>query len=214
MNKDFEFKQLLRAYRSGIITEATFENEMCSLENGAGTNGARTIRFLDKTYNSEREAILDFLDKASAAEGVGATGITKWVGVCKTECVKGGLRMVCEREAYHSRVFEQRLIELGGSRKEGVNEEARKYIEYVSDPNMTDAAKLLRVTSIIPDPKKAVQPIFDFCDQIKDDQQTKEMLLLFGRDELSSATWLNEACALLNGKNTGKTTEAKPQASM
>src|SRR5580704_17206108 len=39
MNRDFEFKQLLRAYRAGIITEATFEAELAEIERGAGTNG-------------------------------------------------------------------------------------------------------------------------------------------------------------------------------
>ena len=40
MNKNFEFKQLLRALRTGIIDEATFEQEMKHLENGAhSSNG-------------------------------------------------------------------------------------------------------------------------------------------------------------------------------
>ena len=34
MNRDFEFRQLLRAYRSGVITEETFEQEMAKLETG------------------------------------------------------------------------------------------------------------------------------------------------------------------------------------
>ena len=32
MNRDFEFKQLLRAYRGGIISESVFEAEMAKLE--------------------------------------------------------------------------------------------------------------------------------------------------------------------------------------
>ena len=32
MSRDFEFKQLLRAYRNGIIDEATFDKEMAGLE--------------------------------------------------------------------------------------------------------------------------------------------------------------------------------------
>ena len=34
MNREFEFKQLLRAYRGGIISEAVFEQEMARLETG------------------------------------------------------------------------------------------------------------------------------------------------------------------------------------
>ena len=32
MNRDFEFKQLLRAYRTGVITEATFERRLRDLD--------------------------------------------------------------------------------------------------------------------------------------------------------------------------------------
>ena len=32
MNRDFEIRQLLRAYRSGIMSEAAFEEEMARLE--------------------------------------------------------------------------------------------------------------------------------------------------------------------------------------
>jgi hypothetical protein len=41
MNRDFEFRQLLRAYRAGIIGEQAFEGEMAELErsNGASANG-------------------------------------------------------------------------------------------------------------------------------------------------------------------------------
>ena len=39
MNRDFEFRQLLRADRMGVISEATFELEMGNLE-GASVEGA------------------------------------------------------------------------------------------------------------------------------------------------------------------------------
>ena len=76
MKRDFEFKQLLRAYRAGIINEQTFETEMAALEyrNGAnGSNGtAGGFRAFGKNYASEREAVLTFLDMAQAAEANGA----------------------------------------------------------------------------------------------------------------------------------------------
>ncbi len=41
MNRDFEFRQLLRAYRSGVITEETFEQEMANLETGTPQSSTR-----------------------------------------------------------------------------------------------------------------------------------------------------------------------------
>src|SRR5882724_5903734 len=73
MSRDFEFKQLLRAYRSGIISQATFEGEMTCLEagmptagNGNGSSGG--FKAFGRTYKSERDAVVSFLDKVRAGE--------------------------------------------------------------------------------------------------------------------------------------------------
>src|SRR5260370_15269374 len=73
MSRDFEFKQLLRAYRSGIISQATFEGEMTCLEagmptahNGNGSSGG--FKAFGRTYKSERDAVVSFLDKVRARE--------------------------------------------------------------------------------------------------------------------------------------------------
>lgn len=214
MSRDFEFKQLLRAYRLGVISEAVFEQEMGNLEKASSSNGAATAEFraFNRSYRSEREAILDFLDRARVGEGTAAVALPKWIAVSKTDCLIGGLRMVCEREGYHARQFEQRLLELGGEKKEAMTDEARKYIDFVADPNISDAEKLLRVTSIVPDVKAAIQPIIDFAESIKEDQHTKEMVALFAQDEMSSATWLVAACKMLNPQL--KSAPAEARASM
>src|SRR5882672_1477544 len=118
MSRDFEFKQLLRAYRSGIISEATFDQEMACLENGTSMNGngAGGFKAFDRTYKSERAAIVSFLDKVRAGEELAGKALPKWAAICKIECIRSGLKMVAEREAYHGRVFEQRVKELGGER--------------------------------------------------------------------------------------------------
>ena len=75
MNRDFEFKQLLRAYRAGIINEKTFESEMAEIEHADGANGNGTaggFQYQGKTYKSERDAIVSFLDKSRAGEANGA----------------------------------------------------------------------------------------------------------------------------------------------
>src|SRR5229473_1284630 len=106
MNRDFEFKQLLRAYRAGIITEETFECEMTALENGspAMSNGAQGFRALGKTYANEREAVATMLDRFRAGEANGQMAFGNWAKVVSTDCIRSGVRMIAEREGYHARI--------------------------------------------------------------------------------------------------------------
>jgi hypothetical protein len=213
MNRDFEFKQLLRAYRSGIISEETFEKEMTELENGAGSsaNGHSGFRAFGKTYKSEREAIISFIDKARVAECNAGVAFAKWAEVCTTDCIRSGIRMIAERESYHGRIFEARLRDLGAECRAQVSEESRQFAEYVSDPKHSDNEKLLKFNALVAEPKKAIQPICDFAQLIKQDLETKEMLRLFAEDELSSTTWLRDACAALNAPKAAATQMASAQ---
>jgi hypothetical protein len=209
MNRDFEFKQLLRAYRKGIITEATFEQEMASLENGSGpsANGGGFTVF-GKTYGSEREALLNVLDLIRAGEESAGKAIPKWVEACKTDCIRSGLKMIAEREAYHGRVFAQRLQEIGGECRADISGELRDYLAYIADPKVADLDKLHRAASFVRDPKEVLRVLNEFADMIKDDVQTKEMIRLFAEDECSSATWLNQSCEIL----TKLAKESRPAA--
>ncbi|MGA2410878.1 MAG: hypothetical protein ABSG46_10890, partial [Candidatus Binataceae bacterium] len=117
-------------------------------------------------------------------------------------------------ESYHARIFEQRLKELGAEKKAVEAEEVSKFHDYFGDTSISDADKLLRLTSLFTDPKEATNFIGEFASKLKDDQQTKEMLKLFQQDELSSTTWLLESCAALNGLNSGKQAVAAAGAEM
>src|SRR5262249_37676881 len=108
--------------------------------------GAKDIKAFGKTYANEREAILEFLDKYGAAEAAAEVCLNKWVDIAKNDCVRGGIQMIAEREGYHGRVFARRLRELGGQRKDDGRETSRA-LEYASDPNLSDADKLLKATS-------------------------------------------------------------------
>lgn len=202
MNRDFEFRQLLRAYRKGIITEATFEQEMTELERASSAKG-RGFRAGGKDYTSERAAIISFIDELRANEACSGQAFAKWVAACKTDCISSGLGMVAERESYHARVFERRLRELGAEPRATEGETVRGFHDYFGDPAIADPDKLLRLTALFPKPQEAVRFITDFADAIKDDLQTKEMLKLFAQDELSSTTWLLESCAALNARPSG-----------
>jgi hypothetical protein len=200
MNRDFEFKQLLRAYRAGIISEGAFEAEMTALESGhAGGNGSRGFSALGKTYPSEREAVAAMLDRFRAGEANGETAFNAWSKQVNTDCIRSGIRMICEREAYHARIFEQRMRDLGIECQAQVNDASRKITETLSDQSVTDKQKLLYISGLAPDPEAFFKPVLEFVDNIKDDLETKELFKLYVQDELSSAKWLLYACEALNG---------------
>jgi hypothetical protein len=82
--------------------------------------------------------------------------LNRWVDLAKNDCVRGGIQMIAEREGYHGRVFARRLRELRGQRRDDGRETLRA-LEYASDPNLSDAEKLLKATSLSPDPKALLQ---------------------------------------------------------
>jgi hypothetical protein len=205
MKHDFEFRQLLRAFRSGIIGESTFEAEMAGLERSAArADGGRQGGFeaLGRTYRSERAAIVSFIDKVRAGEKNGAEAFAAWAETCRTDCIRTGLRMIAERESYHSRVFERRLAELGGEQRATTTEGGQTFRQRLGDPNVPDNEKLLFFTREAGSPEEAIRPICELAALISEDLDTKEALRLFAEDELSTAKWLWESCAALNPPST------------
>jgi hypothetical protein len=198
MSKDFEFRQLLRAYRAGLITEEAFEAEMATMDNHNGHEAPRGFTAFGKTYRTERDAIVSFLDKVQAAESNAGIAFGDWAKVCTTDCIRSGLKMIAERESYHGRVFNQRLRELGAEPRATVSQQSREFAACAADAGMTDNNKLLRVASSISSPEEVIKPILDFAASLSEDQETKEALRLFAEDELSSTRWLMYACAALN----------------
>jgi hypothetical protein len=96
MTHDFEFRQLLRTLRKGIISESTFEAEFAEIERSAArSNGGRREGFeaFGRSYRSEQAAIVSFIDKARVGEKNGAEAFAAWAEVCKTDCIRLGLRM-------------------------------------------------------------------------------------------------------------------------
>jgi len=214
MSRDFEFKALLRAYRSGVITQQTFESEIALLENGAANGNGNSAGFnaFGRSYKCERDAVISFIDKVRAGEANGGQAFAAWAEVCTTDCIKTGIRMIAEREAYHSRVFAKRLAELGGQQRADVTEDGRKFTEYLGDPNIPDNVKLLKFVERVGKPEDAIKPICEFQALLKEDLGTKEALRLFAEDELSSTKWIYESCAALNPQVAGKS--AQESASM
>lgn len=220
MNRDFEIRQLLRAYRSGLMSEAAFEEEMTRLEQGNGeqTQAQPGFEAFGRVYRSEREAVVNFLDELHATQMETAIGFAKWAAVCRTTGLRTGLLMIAERDAYHARVLERRVRELGGELHGSPTEQGSKLVELLANRDISELEKLLALISFIRDPQEAVAPILQFASLLRADLETKQALRLLAEDELSSATWLHEICAVLSSQASenvaphgGPTVQANPQ---
>src|SRR5690349_18772474 len=99
--QDFEARQLLKAYRKGLISDELFEAEMAELKRG-GQNGHQ-YTYNGKLVGSEREMIMQLLDEFRCRENFAAEYLNRWIDVSDQECARGGLRVVQQREAYHAR---------------------------------------------------------------------------------------------------------------
>ena len=200
MNREFEFNQLLRAYRKGIISEKTFEQEMNLLESGGNSpaNGGG-FTAMGKTYGCERDAIVAYLQRVRNGEAAGALALGKWAEVCTTDCMRSGLRTIAEREAYHVRVIDRKLADLGAPCEMAKDPEIDKFVNMQSDPNIGDLEKLRKITASFGNAEEVVKPIYDFVDLIKEDLDAKEMLALWAEDEHSSIKWFLHAFKALGG---------------
>ena len=196
---DFETRQLLKAYRKGLITDELFEAQMREVGNGS-QSGTGKYMVNGKAHASEKEMIVALLDEYRCAENFASEYLGCWNEVSDQECVKGGLRVIQRREAYHAKLLEDRLRELGGAPQCNVSTEQRsKEMGVYASKDKSDGEKLLYVADQIQDLPKALSFITNVIDQIQEDQQTKELLRSLVQDEESSAKWLMEACQLMNG---------------
>jgi len=197
---DFAVKQLLKAYRKGLISDELFEAEMAALKK-EGQNGSAQFSYNGKAVGSEREMIMQLLDEFRCRENFAAEFLNCWVSVSDQECARGGLRVVQQREAYHAHLLEERLRELGGIPQCTIPAERReKDMALYATTEKTDAQKLLVLTERLTDPAQALKYITSVIDQIQEDQQSKELLRSLVQDELSSITWFKEACALQDNR--------------
>ncbi len=200
MNRDFEVRQLLRAYRSGMLSEAAFEEEMTRLEReGAGLADGESQGFeaFGHVYRSERDALLSFLDRLHATQLDSALAFAKWASVCRTPGLRTGLILIAERDSSHARALERRAREMGGQLHSLTSEHGSKLVEVLANPEISDLEKLMGVVNFIPEPREAAAPILNFAALLKSDLESKQALRLIAEDELSTAAWLHEICAAL-----------------
>jgi hypothetical protein len=146
-----------------------------------------------KSYTSEREAIAHVIDRYRVEETAGGMLFAAWADQCKIPELRGGLRVIAEREAYHGRIFERRLNELGHPCRAELNDpKGSNLAACLIDPGVPDSTKLARFNDFIGDAAEATRPIREFGDAIINDVETKAALKLFAEDEFSTISWLRQ----------------------
>src|SRR4051812_39224454 len=141
---------------------------------------------------AERDAVVAMLDGIRHAEALGAKAFAAWAGICQTPALRGGLRIIAEREGYHAKVFAARLKELGArpARKFPGDPQGEALGACMADPAVPDLEKLRRFNAYIGPPDSISKPIEAFARDLKDDLDTREALLLHAADEFSTLRWL------------------------
>src|SRR5512139_1438917 len=85
-----------------------------SMEAAAAAPGGRRYTCRGQTFATEREMLLAIMDEFRAAESFGVESLRVWLGACRIPMLRGGLRTIAEREAWHARVLAERIAEIGG----------------------------------------------------------------------------------------------------
>jgi hypothetical protein len=201
VDSDFERRQLLKAYRRGLISDELFAEQMAEIgrsNGGGGPSGSagrapapsRIYRLRDRTYASERAMLVDFLDEFRAAETFGGVVLSLWTEVAKDVEIRGGLRVVCEREAMHGRALAKRLTELGGRPQKSLPEKLREAARArLGARDVSDADKVADLARHLGDVDSAVAPIREVIDQIEEDRETRTLLEAIVEDEASTVRW-------------------------
>jgi len=204
VTKQFELRQLLKAYRKGLISDELFEEQLADIagEDSAPRRSApaRTYRVRDKTFTSERAMLLHFLDEFRAGETFGGEVFAAWHDVAADACVRGGLAVVREREAMHGRILGERLAQLGGSPRAALGEKfASAARTRLGSRDVSDADKLADFVRRLPDADAAVAPIREVIAQIDEDRETRGLLESIVEDEIATVRWFHAAAAMLGG---------------
>lgn len=215
IDKQFELRQLLKAYRKGLISDEIFEDQMREIQLGEGAAApsaappppAKTYHVRDKTFSSERDMLVHFVDQFRAGEAFGGVVFSLWTNVAQDPAIRGGVRAVCEREAMHGRVLAARLSEIGAQPTATLPESFREAArQRLGSADVSDADKVADFLKQIPDAEAAVAPIREVIAQIEDDIETCALLACILEDELATIRWFQET-----GKALGIVANGAPQ---
>jgi hypothetical protein len=146
-----------------------------------------------------RAELLRFLDRFRAGEALGKATAKAWIEVSDVACVKGGLRVVAQREGMHARLLTDCIRAHGGTPSYELPEALRlEAMKRVSDPARGDAAKVLEFVQQVGETEKALEPIYQMADRLDGDPETQALLRTIAQDERSTLEFFQQACKLLN----------------
>jgi len=139
----------------------------------------------------ERDWVIRFLDDLRAAEAASAEVLAAWIAVCALDGLRGGLRVIAEREAAHAELLAERLGEMGVAPSAALAERVRAAaLERFGSETLSDEQKLGLVLTRYPEDATATRPITDVLDRLHDDPETREILRLVAEGETATIAWL------------------------
>jgi hypothetical protein len=206
VTSQFELRQLLKAYRRGLISDELFEEQLHEIQGPAHANGngaspqapTKVWRVRDKTFPTEREMVLQFVDEFRAGETFGGEVFALWYAVSPDPRVRGGLQVIREREAMHGKLLGARIVALGGKCQASLPEKFQTSARSrLGSPTVSDADKLADFVKRLPDVDAAVAPIRDVIAQIEDDCETRALLESILEDEMATVRWFHATVAAL-----------------
>ena len=137
------------------------------------------------------ERVVRFLDDLRAAEAASAEVLGAWIAVCGRDELRGGLRVIAEREAGHAELIAERLRELGRPCTAVLAEPVlAAALARFGSPTVGDEEKLEAVLARYPDDAAATRPITHLVQELEADPETRELLRLIAEGEGATFAWL------------------------
>jgi hypothetical protein len=141
-----------------------------------------------------KSEIVAFLDEYRAGESVGAKLFQVWVRTCKTDSLRGALRMMELRERSHADLLAQRIEELGGSPKPEVGSMAADFLAYLGARDKSDSEKLREFMRLAP-PDEVIDGLNKQAARLSADPESQSLVRAIIDDERSTLCALREAAA-------------------
>jgi hypothetical protein len=134
--------------------------------------------------------VIAILDAFQAAERAGAEAVGQWLAACRNPRLRGGLRVVCERDRRHAVLVEARLRALGGEPTAQPSRDLAALCGVLADPGVSDRSKVVLLVDRVPPNRD--QPLAELVRRVEGDAETRALLETIGDDERLSLRWLRE----------------------
>jgi hypothetical protein len=153
------------------------------------------------TMAAAHDGVVRFLDALRAAEAAAVEVLEAWIAVCALDGLRGGLRVIAEREAGHAELLAERLREMGAPCSATLDDAVRAAaLARFGSSAVSDEQKLADVLARYPDDSAVGRPIAAVLDALGEDPETRELLRLVAEGENATVAWLRAYHAGLAGR--------------